>query len=99
MYKKQQNLFLKTYVVLPVVCLHLVVPEWIAHTHNAFGILLLYVAHHDKEFVEILESGHWFAQTKLTDTLISTQCALHFALRVLSQLSFHCPLFSSLVNS
>ena len=28
MYKKQQNLFLKkTYVVLPVVCLHLVVPE------------------------------------------------------------------------
>jgi hypothetical protein len=21
--------------VLPVVCLHLVVPEWIAHTHNA----------------------------------------------------------------
>ena len=27
MYKKQQNLFKKTYVVLPVVCLHLVVPE------------------------------------------------------------------------
>jgi hypothetical protein len=27
MYKKQQNLFLKTYVVLPVVCLHLIVPE------------------------------------------------------------------------
>ena len=27
MYKKRQNLFLKTYVVLPVVCLHLVVPE------------------------------------------------------------------------
>ena len=26
-YKKQQNLFKKTYVVLPVVCLHLVVPE------------------------------------------------------------------------
>jgi hypothetical protein len=26
-YKKQQNLFLKTYVVLTVVCLHLVVPE------------------------------------------------------------------------
>ena len=27
MYKKQQNLFKKTYVLLPVVCLHLVVPE------------------------------------------------------------------------
>ena len=27
MYKKQRNLFKKTYVVLPVVCLHLVVPE------------------------------------------------------------------------
>jgi hypothetical protein len=27
MYEKQQNLFKKTYVVLPVVCLHLVVPE------------------------------------------------------------------------
>jgi hypothetical protein len=27
MYKKQQNLFLKTYAVLPVVCLHLAVPE------------------------------------------------------------------------
>jgi hypothetical protein len=27
MYKKQQYLFLKTYVVLPVVCLHLAVPE------------------------------------------------------------------------
>jgi hypothetical protein len=26
-YKKQNNLFLKTYVVLPVVCLHLAVPE------------------------------------------------------------------------
>ena len=23
-----------------------------AHSHNAFGSLLLYVAHHDKEFVE-----------------------------------------------
>ena len=27
MYKKQQNLFKKTYVVLLVVCLHLAVPE------------------------------------------------------------------------
>jgi hypothetical protein len=26
-YKKQQNIFLKTYVVLPVDCLHLAVPE------------------------------------------------------------------------
>jgi hypothetical protein len=34
MYKKQQ-IYLKAYVLLPVVCLQLVVPEWIAHTHNA----------------------------------------------------------------
>jgi len=27
MYKKQQNVFKNTYVVLPVFCLHLVVPE------------------------------------------------------------------------
>jgi hypothetical protein len=31
--------------------------------------------------------------------VISTQCALHSDLRVLSQLSSHCPLSSSLVNS
>jgi hypothetical protein len=49
MYKKQQNL-------------HLVVPDWIADTHNAFGSLLLYVAHHDKEFVELLASGHWLEE-------------------------------------
>jgi hypothetical protein len=33
--KNHQIYLKKTYVVLPVVCLHLVVPEWIAHTHNA----------------------------------------------------------------
>jgi hypothetical protein len=27
MYKKQKKLFKKTYIVLPVVCLHLIVPE------------------------------------------------------------------------
>jgi hypothetical protein len=43
MYKKQQHLF-KKLVVLPVDCLHLVVPEWIAHTHNA---------HSKIEFIEI----------------------------------------------
>jgi hypothetical protein len=43
MYKKQQNLFKLTYVVLSVVCLHLAVPECIAHTDNAFGSLLLCV--------------------------------------------------------
>jgi hypothetical protein len=61
--------------VLPVVCLHLVVPELIARTHNAFGSLLLYVAHHDEEFVE------------------------HSDLHVLSELSSHSPLSSTLVNS
>jgi hypothetical protein len=40
-----------------------------------------------------------FAQTKVTDTLISTQCALHSDLRVVSQLSSHCPLSSIMVNS
>jgi hypothetical protein len=38
MYKKQ-NLFDKTYVVLPVVWLHLAVPERTAHTHNAHSKL------------------------------------------------------------
>jgi len=33
-----------------------------AHTHNAFGSLLLYVAHHDEEFVELLTSGHWLEE-------------------------------------
>ena len=33
MYKKTKFILKKTYVVLPVVCLHLVVPEGIAHTH------------------------------------------------------------------
>ena len=39
MYKKQKNLFKKTYVLLSVVCLHLVVPEWIAQTHNASSLV------------------------------------------------------------
>ena len=56
---KNNKIYFKTYVVLPVVCLHLVVAERIAHTRNAFGSLLLYVAHHDEEFVELLTSGHW----------------------------------------
>ena len=33
--KKTTKFILKTYVVLSVVCLQLVVPELIAHTHNA----------------------------------------------------------------
>jgi hypothetical protein len=37
-YKKQHLFLKKTYLVLPVVCLH-VVPEWIAHTHNAHSKL------------------------------------------------------------
>jgi hypothetical protein len=37
--QKTTKFILKTYVVLPVVCLHLVVPEWIAHTHNAHSKL------------------------------------------------------------
>jgi len=53
---------LKTYVVLPVVCLQLVAPEWIVHTHDSFGNLLLYVAHHDEEFAELLASGHWLEE-------------------------------------
>ena len=48
--------------MLSVVCLQLVVSKWIAHTHNAFGRLLLYVAHHDEEFVELLASGHWLEE-------------------------------------
>jgi hypothetical protein len=37
---KNNNIyFKKTYVVLPVVWLHLVVPEWIAHTHDAHSKL------------------------------------------------------------
>jgi hypothetical protein len=47
--KKQPNLFLKTCVLLPVVCLQLVVPESSARTHNAFGSVFLYVAHHDED--------------------------------------------------
>jgi hypothetical protein len=39
MYKKTKKFILKTYVVLPVVCLHLAVPEWTAHTHNAHSEL------------------------------------------------------------
>jgi len=54
---KSNKIILNTYEVLPVVCLHLVVPEWIAHSHNAFGSLLLYVANHDEEFVELHASG------------------------------------------
>ena len=36
---KNNKIYLKTYVVLPVVCLHLVVPEWIAHTHNVSSLV------------------------------------------------------------
>jgi hypothetical protein len=38
-YKKQEKFILKTYVVLPVVSLHLAVPESTAHTHNAHSKL------------------------------------------------------------
>jgi hypothetical protein len=31
---KNNKFILKTYVVLPVVCLQLVAPEWTVHTHN-----------------------------------------------------------------
>jgi hypothetical protein len=31
-------------------------------THNAFGSLLLYVAHHNEEFVELLASGNWLEE-------------------------------------
>jgi hypothetical protein len=59
-YKKQQNLFknLCSVACCLFVCLYLVVPECIAHAHNACGSLLLYLAHHDEEFVELLASGH-----------------------------------------
>ena len=36
---KNNKIYLKTYVMLPVVCLHLVVPELIAHTHNASSLV------------------------------------------------------------
>jgi hypothetical protein len=43
---------------------------------------------------------HYLTQFIVTTfTCISSQCALHSDLRVLSQLSSHCPLSSSLVNS
>jgi hypothetical protein len=36
---KNNKIYLKTDVVLPVFCLHLVVPELIAHTHNASSLV------------------------------------------------------------
>ena len=73
--------------MLPVVRLQLVVPELIAHTHNAFGSLLLCVAHHDKESVELLPSGHWLEELL---KLIGGASKISFSLLVQFDSLFFC---------
>ena len=59
---KNNKTYFKNFCRFAFFCLNLAVPEWIAHTHNAFGSLLLCVANHDEEFVELLASGHWLEE-------------------------------------
>jgi hypothetical protein len=52
-----------------------------AHTHNAFGGLLLSVAHHDETFLEFSASGHWLEEL-LKFLLLYLYTSIHFLLPI-----------------